>query len=78
MTTSTSDTFKDTGRLKASSKRTTPTDNGIDVFIVVTETGRIFRITGDQIDAERYRDAYANVSRHRGGVATIHHRTVTL
>lgn len=78
MTTSTSDTFQDSGRLKASSKRATPADSGIDVFIVQTEAGKVFRITGDRADAERYAEAYVDVSSHRGGVATIHHRTVNI
>jgi hypothetical protein len=56
----------------------TRTELQISVYVVLTETNKVFRVTGDQTDAERYAAAYQSVSSHRGGAATIHQRTITI
>ena len=73
------DRFRDSGRLVSSVKRPRPAKPVVvPVYVVQTETGKIFRVTNDKVDAERYAAAYDDVSSHRKGSAKIIRRFVTL
>ena len=70
--------FRDSGRLVASSKRKPPAKpQEINVFVVLAANGQVIRVTGDPVDAARYRDVFQRECQQFGEIKIVK-RTVTV
>ena len=43
----------------------------IDVYVVISETREVIRVTGDPVDAERYRNVFQQQCTHLGKVEIL-------
>ena len=46
-------------------------DKTIDVYVVISETREVIRVTGDPVDAQRYRDVFQQQCAHLGRIEIL-------
>lgn len=56
---------------------TTMNEKTIDVYVVISETREVIRVTGDPVDAQRYRDVFQQQCAHLGKIEILK-RQVTI